>query len=276
MPRYVPYNYISPVYSALSDIGSSTQEGLSKLGEGEFKNAELGLKKAEVEHRQVLENLQIPAMRKQAKEAGTWLKVQEELDQPLTTREAMGYIFGPNPNDASLKHFFENDIQGDLLKTGKLNYNSDTDQYMKQNGDPLTKREFMQFQPIIHGTIIAKTDPIKKMQDTLNIAKEKNDVKTIAEITKMMSDPNKTELFNAYDKQEQYLLNYKGTLHRYGFDTSIVDDSIKRIDRKRNEMLSIIKLDKELAAKGETRKPEITQKDIAELYMKANELVDKT
>lgn len=276
MPRYVPYNYISPVYSALQDTGAGVQQGLEKLADANYKRSDQDLKSARTRHELALTEMGIPVLKQKAKEAQIYLDQQDELDQPINTKEIMGTIFGPNPSDTSLNHFFENNIHGSMMKVGNLSYDPEKDLYTKnKSGETLTRRDFFKFQPIVQGQIVAKTDPVYKLEDAFKNAKAKGDVKAIAEIQKVLSDPNKKWMLDKYDQQEQYLLNYKGTLKRYGLDPTTVDDDIKRIERKRSEILQMIKLDKELKAKGEGLKPEITQKDIAELSMKANELVDK-
>jgi hypothetical protein len=261
------------VNRALANLGQGITTGFRDLSAAKMSAAEFALREAQTVANLEERRMKLPIIKQQVKQATNYLERQDWLDQPLRTNEVMSQILGANPQDHTVRHIFENDIPGHILKTTGIKYDKENDLYIKPNGMPASRRDFERAMPAVHAVLVARTDPYKMGQDLLEAAQARGDKNAIAKLSKNVNNPQ--WLLQQYDKQEQYLINAKAGMIQFGYNTGTIDDSLTRLDRKRSEILANLKLDKTLAAKNQTLKPEITQKDKAAFYMQAYEIADK-
>jgi hypothetical protein len=104
------------VNRALANIGQGITQGFRDIGSAKMSAAEFALKEAQTLADLEERRMKLPVLRQQAKQAENYLVKQQQLDQPLTTNDVMFKMLGANPQDHTIRHIFENDIPGHLLK----------------------------------------------------------------------------------------------------------------------------------------------------------------
>jgi hypothetical protein len=206
--------------------------------------------------------------------------VQAELDKPLTMEHAMFKTFGDDVKDYELEHYFANDVPGTFMKSANIGFNEKTGQFHhKADGRIVTKREFERAAPLYQNVILSKTDYVKKAEDELRHAQTTGNNAKVVEIKKLLDDPKKKFHLGTYDAQEKALLDQKARLSQLPpgvVDLTHIDDSIARIQRKREEILSELDFQRKLKIAGVKSKKEagvLTDKNIGDWRLEINKRV---
>jgi hypothetical protein len=277
----------SQVAQALQNLGGSVQQGFKDVGQAGLTAAEFDLKSAKLNHEIKKEEMLFPGLTLARDNANRELEQQKELDKPLGMSDVTHLTFGNNPDDYDLIHYTANNMFGDFLNATGASYDMENDNVIGSSGKTLTVRDFVKAAPLYQSVILAKTDPIKKAQDELDKARDglrSTDMRTRGlannEIVRLKEFMGNTKAqLDAYDKQEQLLIGQKARfsqLPKGSVDLTYIDDSIDRIRRKRDEIISTDKFNKEIAAKL-TEKGDAgpTDKQIGDWRMEIQKRVDE-
>lgn len=277
----------SQVAQALQNLGGSVQQGFKDVGQAGLTAAEFDLRSAKLNHEIKKEEMLFPGMKLARDNANRELKQQEELDKPLGISDVTHLTFGNNPDDYDLIHYTANNMFGDFLNATGASYDMENDQVIGSSGKIMKVRDFVKAAPLYQSVILAKTDPIKKAQDELDKARDglrSTDMRTRGlannEIVRLKEFMGNTKAqLDAYDKQEQLLIGQKARfsqLPKGSVDLTYIDDSIDRIRRKRDEIISTDRFNKELMGKLSSKgKDELTDKQIGDWRMEIQKRVDE-
>jgi hypothetical protein len=263
----------SAVAAALQDLGGSIQGGFKDMGDAKLTAAQLALQQTQQAHDIKKEEFLFPEMKVRRDNANRELSAQAELDSPLTTQNWMNKTFNDDVKDYELGHFFANDVPGTFMKSAGITYNQEQDRYFHPDGRVVSNRDFHQAAPLFQNVILAKTDYVKRAQDELALAKANGDNTKIVELNKLLNDPNKKFHLGVYDAQEKALIDAKAKwsqLPKGTVDTSFIDDSITRINRKRDELIRDLEFNRKLSIKQKTNAGALTQKQKVDIWDNAH------
>lgn len=242
------------VLRALQGLSGTLQRGFEARGDIALGGAEVGLKRAGLEHQIREDELMRPVKEKQVQEAQLWQAEQAKRSQPAN----MGYIntiFGADRMSPLNALHFASNVLPTLQKTSEWTTKQDGNLY-KDDGSIVTQGDIDDNAEIMFGIYSTVTDTEKQMEDlaqrmktnprapdVIEIMKDKEVQDAMAAKLNPNSDqtPYKNFLAKAIESKINTGAQIAAILKERGKDSTEIDKQVRRYENKLSAMATLEK-----------------------------------